>query len=138
MAQPPSAANGSPQLSILIDESLPGVIELRASGIVNLPELRDAYRELHQTRSRRGDLRCMLLDAEAVSRFGRGAVVESARWITRNAHFFDLAITVTRSPSLKSSALALSACAPTLRHVVVADRNEALAMLRARPLAMTG
>lgn len=123
---------------IVVDDSLPGVIELRALGVVALPELRDAYRELGQLCARRGDLRCLLFDAEGVSRFGRGAVVEAARWITRNARFFDTAITVTRSPSLKSAVLALSACAPTLRHVVVGEREEAMAMLRSRTLPMTG
>jgi hypothetical protein len=137
MAPPTSPAGSAPQIQIVVDEALPGVIELRASGIVSLPELRDAYRTLAQQRSSRGELRCMLLDAEAVTRFGRGAVVEAARWITRNAHYFDLAITVTRSPSLKSAALALSACAPSLRHVVVNERAEALNVLRGRSMAMT-
>jgi hypothetical protein len=118
-----------PLLEVIVDE-LPGVIELRAAGIVTLPELRDAYANLTKARTRRNELRVMLLDAEKVSRFGRGAVVEAARWITRNAHWFDVAITVTRSPSLKSSALALSACAPKLRHVVVSDREEALVRIR--------
>ncbi len=134
MATLPS--NDTPLLEVRADE-LPGVIELRATGIVTLPELRDAYTNLAKLRGRRNELRIMLLDAEKVSRFGRGAVVEAARWITRNAHYFDLAITVTRSPSLKSAALALSACAPKLRHVVVADREEALTRLRGGSLAMT-
>jgi hypothetical protein len=38
---------------------------------------------------------------------------------------------------LKSAALALSACAPKLRHVVVSDREEALTRLRGGSLAMT-
>ena len=127
------------QLKVVVDDTLPGVIELRATGVVSLPELRDAYRELAQTRARRGDLRCMLLDAETVSRFGRGAVVEAARWITRNAHLFDIAITVTKSPSLKSAAMALAACAPNLRHTVVTERADAIELLRSRPLvAMAG
>ncbi|MEI8256170.1 MAG: hypothetical protein WCJ30_10915 [Deltaproteobacteria bacterium] len=125
-----------PRLEVLVDE-LPGVIELRASGVVTLPELREAYATLAKTRERRSDLRIMLLDAEHVTRFGRGAVVEAARWITRNAHYFDLAVTVTRSPSLKSAALALSACAPKLRHVVVNERTEALERLRGGPIAMS-
>ena len=134
MTPPPPA----PRPTIVVDDALPGVVELRASGIVSLPELRDAYRELAQVCARRGDLRCLLFDTEAVARFGRGAVVEAARWITRNAKLFDVAITVTRSPSLKSAVLALSACAPTLRHVVVSERAEAVAMVRGRTLPMTG
>lgn len=124
--------------SIETDESLPGVVILRATGIVALPELREAYRELGQFCARRGAPRCLLFDAEGVVRFGRGAVVEAARWITRNARYFDLAVTVTRSPSLKSAVLALSACAPTLRQVVVSEREEALALLRERALQMVG
>ncbi len=126
----------APRLEVIVDE-LPGVIELRASGVVTLPELRDAYIRLAKAREHRNELRTMLLDAEHVTRFGRGAVVEAARWITRNAHFFDLAVTVTRSPSLKSAALALSACAPKLRHVVVNERAEALERLRGGPIAMS-
>jgi hypothetical protein len=124
--------------TIVIDDALPGVIELRATGVVALPELREAYRELGQSCARRSDLRTLLFDAEAVTRFGRGAVVEAARWITRNARFFDRAVTITRSPSLKSAVLALSACAPTLRHEVVSERGEALAKLRGGDLPMTG
>jgi len=138
MPLPSPSGNTTNNLSIVIDDALPGVIELRATGVVNLPELREAYRQLSQARARRNDLRCMMFDAEGVTRFGRGAVVEASRWITRNAQLFELALTITRSPSLKSSAMALSACAPSLRHVVVAERAEAVAMLRARPLAMAG
>jgi hypothetical protein len=138
MALPTPPGAPTTQLSVVIDQALPGVIELRAEGVVNLPELRAAYRDLAQSRARRGDLRCMVFDAQGVTRFGRGAVVEAARWITRNAQLFDLAITITRSPSLKSAAMALSACAPSLRHLVVAERSEALAHLRDRPLAMAG
>lgn len=133
-----AGAPGTPSLSIVIDEALPGVIELRARGVILLPDLRDACRRLAQARMQRSDLRCLLFDAEGVTRFGRGAVVEAARWITRNASLFDLAITVTRSPSMKSAALALAACAPSLRHVVVSDRAQAMVQLQNRPLAMTG
>jgi hypothetical protein len=131
---------GSPgaPLSIVVDDGLAGVLELRATGVILLPELRDAHRQLAQLRARRNDLRCLLFDAEAVTRFGRGAVVEAARWVTRNAQHFDLAITVTRSPSMKSAALALAACAPRMRHVVVSEREQAMTMLRERTLAMTG
>jgi hypothetical protein len=138
MAPPTSPSPSTAQLSVVIDDALPGVIELRATGVINLPELRSAHRELALARARRSDLRCMVFDAEQVERFGRGAVVEAARWITRNARLFDLAITITRSPSLKGSANALATCAPTLRHAVVADRAEAEAMLRSSPIAMTG
>lgn len=126
-------------LSVLTDEALSGVLELRASGLVLLPALRAAHREMAALRSRRKDLRVLLFDASAVERFGRGAVVEAARFSTRNARSFDLAITITHSPSLKSAALALAACAPALRHVVVADRAAALEVLRERSaVAMTG
>lgn len=135
---PPTPQGAPHHLTVVIDETLPGVIELRASGVVNLPELRTAFRDLAQSRAQHAGLRCLVFDAESVARFGRGAVVEAARWITRNASLFDLAITVTRSPSLKSAALALATCAPNLRHVVVQERAEAVTMLRARPLAMTG
>jgi len=132
----PITSQDAPRIEVIVDE-IPGVLELRASGIVTLPELREAFLTLARIRSTRHELRTMLLDTEKVSRFGRGAVVEAARWITRNAHFFDLAVTITRSPSLKSAALALSACAPKLRHIVVAERTEAIERLRGGPLAMT-
>lgn len=126
-------------LTIHTDDALPGVLELRASGLILLPALRAVHREIAALRARRKDLRVLLFDASAVERFGRGAVVEAARFTTRNARSFDMAVTVTHSPSLKSAALALAACAPSLRHVVVADRNAAIELLRARPaVAMTG
>ena len=63
MALPTPPAAPVPQLTIAIDDALPGVIELRATGNINLPELRNAFRELAQTRATHGDLRCMVLDA---------------------------------------------------------------------------
>lgn len=111
---------------------------LHAEGAVSLPSVRDALRALEDARRTTASLTTLVIDALDVSRFGRGAVVEIARWIPRNGAGLERVIVVSTSTQLRSSVHALAACARSIRVESVETREGAQALLSAPTLSLTG
>lgn len=111
---------------------------LRAEGAVSLPSVRDALKELEDARRATPTLTTLVIDALDVSRFGRGAVVEIARWIPRNGAGLERVVVVSTSTQLRSSVQALAACARAIRVESVETREGAQAHLCAPTLSLTG
>jgi hypothetical protein len=111
---------------------------LRAQGAVSLPNIRDALRSLEQSRATTPTLVTLVIDALDVTRFGRGAVVEIARWIPRNGAGLDRVILVSTSNQLRTSVQALAACAPRVKVFCADTRESALSLLAVERLSLTG
>jgi hypothetical protein len=111
---------------------------LKAEGAVALPSVREALRALEDARRANPTLETLVIDSLDVSRFGRGAVVEIARWIPRNGAGLERVVLVSTSAQLRSSVHALAACARSVRVESVETREDALALLGAPTLSLTG
>ena len=109
-----------------------------AQGAVSLPNIRDALRSLELTRASRPELSVMVIDALDVTRFGRGAVVEIARWIPRHGAGLERVVLVSTSNQLRTSVQALAACAPNVKIFCADTREAAIEMLGADRLSLTG
>jgi hypothetical protein len=125
-------------VEVRIDRTPTPHLVLHAEGAVTLPSVREALRALEALQRERDAPTSLVIDALHVSRFGRGAVVEIARWIPRNAAGLERVVLVSASSQLRSSVLALAACAPRVRVVSVQTRGEANAALGAAVLDLTG
>lgn len=111
---------------------------LLARGAVSLPDVRDALRALELARAARPALDVLVIDAIDVTRFGRGAVVEIARWIPRHGTRLEHVILVSSSNQLRTSVQALAACAPHVKVFCTESRESALTLLDSERLSLTG
>ncbi len=100
----------------LSDEPQP-TLHLIAKGVVTLPMIRDALTELERLRTAHPLAERLLIDTVGVSRFGRGAVLELARWIPRHFAKAKRVELRTHSAQLRSTVGALAMCAPELKTV---------------------
>lgn len=111
---------------------------LLARGAVSLPAVRDALRALEHARTERPTLDVMVIDAIDVTRFGRGAVVEIARWIPRHGTGLERVILVSSSNQLRTSVQALATCAPHVKVFCTESRESAHALIDSEQLSLTG
>lgn len=125
-------------VSLRVDHTPSPHATLLALGSVSLPDVREALRALEAARAADPSLSTLVIDALDVSRFGRGAVVEIARWIPRYGATLERVLLVSTSTQLRSSVQALAACAPHVQVRCVETRDAAGAWLGAPAPALTG
>jgi hypothetical protein len=111
---------------------------LRAEGAVTLPSMRFALASLEALHESEPSIDTLVIDALDVSRFGRGAVLELARWIPRNASWVARVFVLTRSTQLRSSVVALAACSPSIAILSESERDRLDFSARLASLDLTG
>jgi hypothetical protein len=111
---------------------------LHAEGEVTLPSMRGALSALERLRVDHGAVDALVIDALDVSRFGRGAVLELARWIPRHASWVRRVVVLSHSTQLRTSIVALAACAPSITIVSETARDRVDISARLPLLARAG
>lgn len=92
-------------------------LQFIAKGVITLPIVREALAELERLRTANPTVLRLLIDTVGVAKFGRGSVLELARWIPRNFAKAKRVELRTHSAQLRTSVGALAMCAPELQTV---------------------
>ncbi len=113
-------------------------LHLIAKGTINLPTIRAALADLERLHTAHPEASHLLIDTVSVARFGRGAVLELARWIPRHFANGERVELRTLSAQLCTTVSALSKCAPELQTVCELVVTSPSGVFRAADISVSG